>query len=103
MLADTCRSSLRQQDVLGRYGGEEFIAFLPETPVEVAQEAAERLRRNVEDLAISSSQGRLRITVNIGVATLDRSSTTVGSLINAADRALYEAKQKGRNRVVVSS
>ncbi|HEY1992216.1 MAG TPA: GGDEF domain-containing protein, partial [Gammaproteobacteria bacterium] len=103
VLADTCRSSLRQQDVLGRYGGEEFIAFLPETSVEVALEAAERLRRNVQDLAINSPQGPLKVTVSIGVATLSRATGSIGTLISAADRALYEAKQKGRNRAVVSS
>jgi len=103
LLADTCRSSLRQQDVIGRYGGEEFIAFLPETSAEVAQEAAERLRHNVEELTINSPQGPLKVSVSIGVATLNRATPNMGALINAADRALYEAKQKGRNRVVVSS
>ena len=103
VLADTCRSSLRQQDVLGRYGGEEFVAFLPETPAEVAREAAERVRRNVQDLTINSPQGPLKLSVSIGVATLNPATLNIGGLINAADRALYEAKQKGRNRVVVSS
>jgi diguanylate cyclase (GGDEF)-like protein len=102
VLADACRSSLRQQDVVGRYGGEEFVAMLPETSAEVAQETAERLRRAVEGLSVNSPQGPVRVTVSIGVATLGPASNTITALINAADRALYEAKQKGRNRVVVS-
>ncbi len=103
ILADTCRTSLRQQDLIGRYGGEEFIALLPETSIEVAMEACERLRRNVEALTVNSPQGPVKVTVSIGIATLNRATPSIGALINAADRALYEAKQKGRNRVVVSS
>jgi diguanylate cyclase (GGDEF)-like protein len=102
VLADACRGSLRQQDVLGRYGGEEFVAALPETSATVAQETAERLRRAVQDLAVNSPQGPVKVTVSIGVATLNAATPTITALINAADRALYEAKQKGRNRVVVS-
>jgi diguanylate cyclase (GGDEF)-like protein len=103
LLADTCRSSLRQQDMLGRYGGEEFVAYLPETTADVALEVCERLRQNVELLTVNSPQGAVKVTVSIGIATLNRATGNVNTLINAADKALYEAKQKGRNRVVVSS
>jgi len=102
VLADTCRGSLRRQDVIGRYGGEEFVAMLPETPTVVAQDAAERLRRAVEDLTVTSSGGPVKVTISIGVASLNAGTGGISALINAADRALYEAKQKGRNRVVVS-
>ncbi|HEX2667150.1 MAG TPA: two-component regulator propeller domain-containing protein [Gammaproteobacteria bacterium] len=103
VLADSCRACLRQQDVIGRYGGEEFVAFLPETAADLALDAAERLRHAVETLTVDSPQGPVKITVSIGIATYNRATTSISALINAADRALYEAKQKGRNRVVVSS
>jgi diguanylate cyclase (GGDEF)-like protein len=103
VLADACRAGLRQQDVIGRYGGEEFVAVLPETSAAVAQDTAERLRRAVEGLAVNSPQGPVKVTISIGVATLNSGTNSISALINAADRALYEAKQKGRNRVVVSS
>jgi diguanylate cyclase (GGDEF)-like protein len=103
VLADSCRACLRQQDVIGRYGGEEFVAFLPETPADLALDAAERLRHAVETLTVDSPQGPVKVTVSIGIATYNRATTSISALINAADRALYEAKQKGRNRVVVSS
>lgn len=102
ILADTCRKALRQQDVTGRYGGEEFVAYLPETGTEVAREVAERLRRSVEALAVNSNQGPVKITLSIGVATLTPAMPDISALINAADQALYEAKQKGRNRVVLA-
>ena len=102
VLADACRAGLRQQDVIGRYGGEEFVAALPETSAVVAQDTAERLRRAVEDLAVNSPQGPVKVTISIGVATLNAGTSSISALINAADRALYEAKQNGRNRVVVS-
>ena len=103
VLADACRKSLRQQDVVGRYGGEEFVAFLPETSSEIAQEVAERLRESVAALGVASPSGVVKVTVSIGVATAGRSTAAVAQLINAADQAMYEAKQQGRNRVVVST
>ncbi|HEY3645478.1 MAG TPA: two-component regulator propeller domain-containing protein [Gammaproteobacteria bacterium] len=103
VLADACRAGLRQQDLIGRYGGEEFVAALPETTAAVAQDTAERLRRAVEELTVNSPQGPVKLTISIGVATLNAGTTSISGLINAADRALYEAKQKGRNRVVVSN
>ena len=103
VLADASRKSLRQQDVIGRYGGEEFVAFLPETPSEVALEVAERLRQSVAALGVGSANGVVKVTASIGVATAGRGTAAVAQLINAADQALYEAKQQGRNRVVVSN
>ena len=99
VLADACRRSLREQDVIGRYGGEEFVALLPETSREVAQEVAERLRENIEKLTVTSPQGAFSFTLSIGVATVGTGMHHVHALIAAADDALYEAKRNGRNRV----
>lgn len=102
VLADECRRTLRQQDVLGRYGGEEFVAFLPETAAPVALEVAERLRKSVESLRVPVERNSIRITLSIGIAVLDEKDRDIAALIVSADQALYEAKQQGRNRTVVS-
>ncbi|HEV2110174.1 MAG TPA: two-component regulator propeller domain-containing protein [Gammaproteobacteria bacterium] len=102
VLADECRRTLRQQDVLGRYGGEEFVAFLPETTAAVALEVAERLRKSVESLRVPVDRNSVRITLSIGVATVGEKDRDISALIISADQALYEAKQQGRNRTVVA-
>lgn len=99
ILAGTCRASLRQLDVIGRYGGEEFVVLLPETSAALAHETAERLREAVERLCIPGQPGDIRITVSIGIATAGPTTESVAALINEADRALYAAKRGGRNRV----
>ena len=102
MLAEACRQGLRQLDVIGRYGGEELVVLLPETSAALAFEAAERLRHSVEQLQIQGVEGQIRLTVSIGVATAGDHTESVAALINMADRALYEAKRNGRNRVVAA-
>ena len=101
-LAAACRQGLRQLDVIGRYGGEEFVVLLPETSAAVAQETAERLRRSVEQLRVPAAAGEIRLSVSIGVATAGAQTESVAALINQADRALYEAKRSGRNRVTAA-
>jgi diguanylate cyclase (GGDEF)-like protein len=100
-VAIALRSALRPQDVLGRYGGEEFIALLPDCDVATARGAAERLRLAVEDCVIEWQGSRLRLSVSIGVATRDPGEQAA-ELLDRADRALYVAKRAGRNRVSVS-
>ena len=103
VLASTCRQSLRQLDVIGRYGGEEFVVLLPETSAALAAETAERLRREIEQLRVPAPAGEIHVTVSIGVATAGPATESVAALINEADRALYEAKRGGRNRVTAAS
>lgn len=100
----TARQTLRDVDVLARYGGEELVALLPETPLENARVAAERVRASIERLALDTQVNEktvtLKCTVSIGVSTFP--STGVDSaqaLIQVADQGLYQAKQMGRNRV----
>ncbi|HEV2212071.1 MAG TPA: GGDEF domain-containing protein, partial [Gammaproteobacteria bacterium] len=103
LLADECRRNLRQQDVLGRYGGEEFVAFLPETSASVALDVAERLRKSVEGLSVAAEHGAIHMTMSIGIATMNRAHPDVSALIITADQALYQAKQRGRNQTVVNA
>lgn len=100
LVAERC---LRQQDVLGRYGGEEFCVLLPDTDHAGAQVLAERMRQDIEKTMLCLPGGEtLRITVSIGVSTIARGldAVTIDKLIESADCAVYQAKQQGRNRVV---
>ena len=98
-LARTCLEVLRNVDVAGRVGGEEFAVLLPETELAGAMEVAERLREAVEKSAVDREEGRaLRITVSVGVAILEAHSN-LDTLLSQADTALYDAKHQGRNRV----
>ena len=98
--------SVRIQDVVTRYGGEEVLILAPDTPVSSAATLAERLRRAVEDAVLvppdEGAKGRvLRITVSIGVATLGPGTSDTAAFLKRADDALYRAKHNGRNQVVV--
>ena len=99
-LANCCRANLRTVDILGRYGGEEFLILLPETQHNMALEAAERIRKQVEAIVLPAAKGPLKLTISAGVATLDlESPISLDELIKNADDALYGAKAAGRNRV----
>ncbi|MBN2369504.1 MAG: diguanylate cyclase [Vicinamibacteria bacterium] len=92
--------ALRSVDVIGRYGGEEFVIILPHTRHEEARQTAERLRLLVERHPFPASDGELHITVSVGVATYPGVGVEAPSaLIRESDRSLYRAKQAGRNRV----
>ncbi|MEW5902738.1 MAG: diguanylate cyclase [Pseudomonadota bacterium] len=100
-LAAIMRDTLRSVDILGRVGGEEFAVLLPETDLDEAQEVAERLRLAVEQATVVFETGLpQRLTISIGVTTQRVQQTNLDILLNAADRALYQAKAGGRNRVV---
>ncbi|HEV6967462.1 MULTISPECIES: GGDEF domain-containing protein [Roseateles] len=101
-VAACTRARLRGSDVLGRLGGEEFGLVLPATGLSGARHLAEQVRLAVEGLALEGDGGRpLRVTLSAGVAEAARSDTPE-TLIHLADKALYQAKQQGRNRVVVA-
>jgi diguanylate cyclase (GGDEF)-like protein len=100
-VADTIRKGLRQGDGLYRYGGEEFLAVLPEQPLGEAVQAMTRVRREVEGLAIPAGVDGNVLTISIGVAELATRDDSIASWLGRADGALYAAKRKGRNRVEV--
>ena len=99
--ANTLARSLRQSDLLCRYGGEEFCAILPETTLERAIEVAERLRRTVALYTQSFDNDPINVTISIGVSCSNSSDDTLGvSLLKRADMCLLQAKAAGRNSVV---
>jgi len=98
-VAHCCNRTVREVDVLGRYGGEEFAILLPEACADEAVEVAERVRSEVEGLVIPTDGGALSVTVSIGVARLGDDANDLRSLLARADAAMYEAKRAGRNTV----
>jgi diguanylate cyclase (GGDEF)-like protein len=100
--AKRCKSSIREIDLIGRYGGEELIILLPETNRELAVQVAERLRSSIAATPIKVQDQQIALTVSIGVATKDEHTLDLETLIARADQAMYIAKHKGRNRVAIS-
>ena len=101
--ADLMRLSLREGDISGRYGGEEFALVYPETEMEGAIQATERIRQAVEQHFFTLGEGvTTRLTVSAGVAMLNDHHQEKMQLLDEADHALYKAKRNGRNRVVAS-
>jgi diguanylate cyclase (GGDEF)-like protein/PAS domain S-box-containing protein len=99
MLTGLCMQNLRSIDRIGRFGGEEFLILLPETTLEEAVLTAERLRKLVERMIVSKENGEARITISLGVASLDkRSWIDLDRLLEETDQALFRAKIAGRNR-----
>jgi diguanylate cyclase (GGDEF)-like protein len=100
--ARRCLHSVREVDLVGRYGGEEFIILLPETDRDTSVQVAERLRMLILEKPFTLQETSIPVTVSIGVATKDENTTHLETLVARADQALYIAKHKGRNRVAIS-
>jgi diguanylate cyclase (GGDEF)-like protein len=93
------QAQLRFTDVPARYGGDEFVVMLPDTPVRGALEVAERMRHAIEQMPFTTEAGRVPCTVSIGVSCYPEDGRTIDALLARADRGLYLAKEGGRNRV----
>ena len=101
--AATVLKVLRETDVIGRIGGEEFAAALPETDLDAACRAAERLRSGLATTKVETAAGVINFSASIGVTRLISPETPLAELLKQADNALYVAKGSGRNRVAVAS
>lgn len=99
IVADRCKQNMRETDVIGRYGGEEFVLLMPETNADGANMVAERLRVAIGDTPITICDETVRITISIGLANLSRKCKDLDQLIQMADEALYNAKRGGRNTI----
>jgi diguanylate cyclase (GGDEF)-like protein len=98
-IANTFRSQLREDDIVGRVGGEEFAIILPTSTAENALDMAERLRRVIQETPIQTAAGAIHISVSIGVTLFRKEDTSVEFIAKRADDALYVSKNEGRNRV----
>lgn len=97
------QKELRSYDIAARYGGEEFVAVLPDTSLKEAFNVADRIRLSIQGMHFAGSLSNERVTVSLGVALFPASGIDdTDGLLRAADEALYQAKERGRNRVVVS-
>lgn len=101
-MGETLQKNLRVADIVGRFGGEEFIAALVGTPLDLAMLAAEKLRHAVESIALVWKKKRIPLAASFGVAEYSREKT-LNEVIAKADRAMYRAKRRGKNRVVAAA
>jgi diguanylate cyclase (GGDEF)-like protein len=99
LVADIGRRSIREVDLMGRMGGEEFALLLPQTGLDAALVVAERFRQNLADTGLETDKGRIEITLSAGVASTLGLIDDLDDLLQLADRALYAAKSAGRNTV----
>lgn len=98
-LAVAVKAQIRREDVMARYGGEEFAVLLPEIDTASAARFAEKTRELVEQTTFAFDQTPIRVTISVGVASLDATVLSADALVKLADERLYEAKRRGRNRV----
>jgi diguanylate cyclase (GGDEF)-like protein/PAS domain S-box-containing protein len=98
-MAGRFKNSIREVDLLGRYGGDEFVVLLPETEIECAVQVADRLRMSICGASIETSMGDVATSVSVGVAALDDSITSFDELMEKADQAMFLAKTSGKNQV----
>lgn len=102
-LAKHLRRSLRKQDLIGRFGGEEFVLVLPDTDSDKAFEVIERVRSELERLQIGPQNHPFSITASFGIAEFGRHGNSADQLLQQADSAMYTAKAQGRNRTLLAS
>ena len=97
------QKELRSYDTAARYGGEEFVAVLPDTSLKEAFNVADRIRLSVQGMRFAGSLSNEQVTVSLGVALFPSPCfDDIDGLLRAADEALYQAKERGRNRVIIS-
>lgn len=103
-LCETCRIVLREVDIVGRWGGDEFVVLLPEISSVLAPQVAERLRGAVGNMELASGNSHpLNFSISIGCASCAAEDDSMEIALGFADRALYQAKHTGRNRVCVAA
>lgn len=96
-----CTNALRNVDVFGRWGGEEFVALLPETDIQGAAVIAERLRKLTADNVLTYNDHKITFTTSIGIAEFKDGETSIDAALGRADNAVYDAKKAGRDRISV--
>jgi len=98
-IAETWMKELREVDVMGRYGGDEFAILLPETDLKAGKKVAKRLSKIAKALSVETERGKISVTISLGVAALLDDSPNIEYLIDRADRGLYLSKEAGGDQV----
>jgi diguanylate cyclase (GGDEF)-like protein len=103
IISEQLTQTLRKVDVVGRWGGEEFVMLLPETTAKQAHVIVERIRENIAAISfpISTTSGSFTTTISFGICELPLKNKTIEDYIESADKALYQAKNDGRNKSVI--
>ncbi len=101
--ANTIASHTRQSDIACRYGGEEFMVIMPEVGLDDAIQRAEYFRKSIDELEVEFNGKTIHFTISIGIAIFLIHATDSDKILSMADTAMYQAKQSGRNKVVVYS
>ena len=102
-LAQCIQGELRYTDISARYGGDEFIVLLPETPLKGALDVADRIRRKVTDTPLSLRGARVESSISVGVAGFPVDGRNLDTVVAQADRAMYQAKQQGKDSIVAAT
>ena len=100
LLVKNIQAQLRYTDILARYGGDEFVVLLPETPASGALDVAERIRRAVANAPLEADGKLIKTSVSVGLATYPADGLSLDALVANADMAMYQAKTEGRDRVI---
>jgi len=98
-IVNRCCEVIRHVDVLGRYGGDEFVILLPETDLRRAREIAERIRASISDEPVITDAGSIQVSISAGITQVTSDTADLGLLLNKVDQALYKSKQAGRNTI----
>jgi diguanylate cyclase (GGDEF)-like protein len=101
--AQTIVNQIRKSDIACRYGGEEFMVIMPETSRPDAIQRAEQFRKDIESLQVMYMGQSIQLTVSIGIAIYPIHGSNVDEILSATDKALYQAKETGRNKIVIYS
>ncbi|NLG98962.1 MAG: diguanylate cyclase [Chloroflexi bacterium] len=102
-ITEDCRKHLRRVDIFGRYGGDEFAILLPETDTKTAVDVAQRIMQQINETALPINDHEIHFSISLGVATYTHETRDLSTLMRHADMALYEAKEKGKNRIEIYS
>lgn len=103
LLGKLLNSLIREEDLVCRYGGEEFLLVLPNCELDNAQRVAETVRQKISEMPITLRGNDLNITVSLGIARFPQNGSSIKRLIAASDQALYAAKKQGKNRTIIFS